>query len=88
MSVAFICCCIANHRTAGGMKVAPIGVKKTTCARASAMCVVRVVAQMGFALAFLALLKGSDGYNTLFQSMVEVFRMSMGDISLPFSDDA
>ena len=70
------------------MKVAPIGVKKTTCARPSAMCVVCVVVQMGFALAFYALLNGNDGYNTLFHAMVEVFRMSMGDVSLPFSDDA
>ncbi|CAM9781145.1 unnamed protein product [Ascophyllum nodosum] len=65
-----------------------IAVMRMVFVDTASWAIIFVMLEMGFALAFLALLKGSDGYNTLFQSMVEVFRMSMGDISLPFSDDA
>lgn len=43
--------------------------------------------QVAFALAFYALLQGNDGFGTVWESMVSLFVMSMGEITIPFSDD-
>ena len=42
---------------------------------------------MAFALAFYALLHGSEGFGTVWESMVSVFVMSMGEITMPLSED-
>ena len=42
---------------------------------------------MAFALAFYALLHGNPGFETVWGSMVSLFVMSMGEISIPFSTD-
>lgn len=43
--------------------------------------------QVAFALAFFSTLKGEEGFHTIWQSMVTLFVMSMGEIDMPFSDN-
>ncbi|CAM9904583.1 unnamed protein product, partial [Laminaria digitata] len=46
-----------------------------------------ILFEMAFALSFFALLEGNPGFQTVWESMVSLFVMSMGEISIPFSDD-
>ncbi|CBJ28918.1 Ankyrin Repeat Transient Receptor Potential Channel [Ectocarpus siliculosus] len=43
--------------------------------------------QMAFALSFYSLLDGNEGFETIWASMVSIFVMSLGEFSLPFSDN-
>ena len=43
--------------------------------------------QVAFALSFYALLEGNPGFETVWESMVSLFVMSMGEITIPFSHD-
>ena len=43
--------------------------------------------QVAFALAFYALLRGSTGFTTVWESIVTLFLMSMGEVDFPLSDE-
>lgn len=43
--------------------------------------------QIAFALSFYSLLYGNEGFETIWASMVSMFVMSMGEFSLPFSEN-
>lgn len=47
----------------------------------------RVALQVAFALAFYALLRGSTGFTTVWESMVTMFSMSMGEATVQFSEE-
>ncbi|CAM9702185.1 unnamed protein product [Ascophyllum nodosum] len=49
--------------------------------------VIFVLFEVGFALAFHALLQGTEGFDSVFQTMFSVFTMSMGELSVPFGND-
>ena len=46
----------------------------------------RTAFQVTFALAFFALLKGNPGFETVWESMLTVFLMSIGEVDVPFSE--
>lgn len=47
----------------------------------------RAALQVTFALAFYALLRGNPGFETVWESMVSLFLMSVGEVNVPFSEE-
>eukprot|EP00903_Cladosiphon_okamuranus_P011708 g11011.t1 len=65
-----------------------IAVIRMVIADTASWSVLFILFEMAFALAFYALLRGGTGFETVWESMVSVFVMSMGEITMPLSDDS
>ncbi|CAM9538385.1 unnamed protein product [Ectocarpus sp. 4 AP-2014] len=64
-----------------------IAVIRMVIVRTASWSVLFCLFQIAFALSFFSLLNGNEGFETIWASMVSMFVMSMGEFSLPFSEN-
>ncbi|CAM9902638.1 unnamed protein product, partial [Ectocarpus sp. 12 AP-2014] len=64
-----------------------IAVIRMVIVETASWAVLFCIFQIAFALSFFSLLYGNEGFETIWASMVSMFVMTMGEFSLPFSDN-